>query len=89
LNLVTPDVLRAAQKELRQISGIRQRLRALAEHLAVLTRQGGPDAERVELATADLQCLLTDHLEPAVVGLERLCAGLEVDPRAAKRDETR
>lgn len=73
---VTPEILRAAQREHRLLSGMRQRLRLLADHLSLLAREGGPEAEAVELATADLQCLLTDHLEPALAGLERLCSEL-------------
>lgn len=73
---VTPDILRAAQREHRLLSGMRQRLRLLADHLSLLARKGGPEAEPVELATADLQCLLADHLEPALAGLERLCSEL-------------
>lgn len=73
---VTPDILRAARREHRLLSGLRQRLRLLAEHLTLLAGQGGPEAEPVDLASADLQCLLADHLEPAVAGLARLCAEL-------------
>jgi hypothetical protein len=84
---VTPDILRAAQREHRLLSGMRQRLRLLADHLSLLARKGGPEAEPVDLASADLQCLLTDHLEPAVAGLARLCAELGVEREGGDEGE--
>ena len=61
--------------ELLRLRAMIARLRRREGTLSFQAEQGGPHARYAELLAADLGCILTDDLDPALDALDRALAG--------------